>query len=209
MSPFGLEWVSAKYTKMLLEISLTRWKTNKKPYCLSPLLASSESGSTYHQQASEMFQGLESHSVLHVLHKSISLDHLPEKEVFSLLRKRPVFSPAILGKCQTQEVSSEGMESESSCQSEVSPGDDEGETKSVHPEVERDLILYHSFCGLKNFMECVAFHVPNKHNMTSYSDITRDLTPNEGASKKLQDGREHLTHIYPLTYRVEILEDIF
>lgn len=158
-----------------------------------------------------MFQGLESHSVLHVLHKSISLEQLPEKEVFSLLRKRPVFTPAVLGKCKAPGVTRGETEADSCLGSEVCLAENEDEKKDIHPEVERDVILYHSFCGLKNFMECVAFHVPNKLDILNSSNIPTDATTNENSvlSKKLQDGREHLTHVYPLTYRVEILEDIF
>lgn len=70
--------------KLAYQVQLVQWCTEKA----RPLLASSESGSTRHQRASEMFQGLESHSVLHVLHKSVNLAHLPEKEVFELLKKK-------------------------------------------------------------------------------------------------------------------------
>lgn len=126
-----------------------------------------------------MFQGLESHSVLRVLHKSISLAQLPEKEVFSLLRKRPVFSS--------------GSDSKDWDEEDIS-------SKTVHPEVERDLILYHSFCAIKSYMDCIF----NQECQTVSSPFN-----DSALLEKLSNGRQHLTNVFPLTYRVEILENIF
>lgn len=151
------------------------------------LLAFSEAGSTNHQQASEMFQGLESHSVLRVLHKSISLAQLPEKEVFDLLQKRPVFSSRSGSMEGGHDLSNEGQNS-----------------KCIHPEVERDLIIYHSFCAVKSFMDCVFNHASDTDFEKSSGSVE-----NSSLSVKLANGRQHLTKVFPLTYRVEILEDIF
>lgn len=134
-----------------------------------------------------MFQGLESHSVLRVLHKSISLAQLPEKEVFDLLQKRPVFS--------SRSDNTEGNKRD----------DDlfEGQS-SIHPEVERDLIIYHSFCAIRSFMDCV-------FNQGCDNECEKPSTSydNPALSLKLSNGRHHLTKVFPLTYRVEILENIF
>ena len=189
----------------------------------SPLLASSESGSTRHQQASEMFQGLESHSVLHVLHKSVSLAYLPEKEVFELLRKRPVFTPLESGK----ELQDEGEET-------VGKKEDEGgglskrlggkrENSEIHPEVQRDIFLYHSYCALKNFMEAVASSAEDFYGKALDKSLQSSTSVTSGDAElgveektyltqvenKLEAGKAHLAQVYPLTYRVEILENIF
>ena len=204
-----------------------------------PLLASSESGSTRHQQASEMFQGLESHSVLHVLHKSVSLAHLPEKEVFELLRKRPVFSP--LDANQTTSCLTEVEEDRSD---EPHPAEDVskknaekgGQDSEIHPEVQRDIFLYHSYCALRNFMEAVTSSVEETSVKDSLETVgesadeqtAKTLAPgrserpegNPGiapqqqsycgqVANKLNAGKQHLAQVYPLTYRVEILENIF
>lgn len=174
-----------------------------------------------------MFQGLESHSVLHVLHKSVSLAHLPEKEVFELLRKRPVFSP--LDANQTTSCNTEVQEeSLHKPQHDVSKDNAEkGERDSeIHPEVQRDIFLYHSYCALKNFMEAVTSSVEEtcvrdgleavresaekQTGKTLGPDpVSQQLSRCGQVANKLNAGKQHLAQVYPLTYRVEILEDIF
>ena len=180
----------------------------------SPLLASSESGSTRHQQASEMFQGLESHSVLHVLHKSVSLAYLPEKEVFELLRKRPVFTPLESGK----ELQDEGEETVGKKEDGGGGGlpkrlGGKGENSEIHPEVQRDIFLYHSYCALKNFMEAVASSAEDFYgkaldkNLQSSTSVTsgdaelgvEEKTYLTQVEKKLEAGKAHLAQVYPLT----------
>ena len=184
-----------------------------------------------------MFQGLESHSVLHVLHKSISLAHLPEKEVFELLRKRPVFTPL---KEDGNEPSGEGSE-ERLDEKKTEGGrekvskEDLDQNSEIHPEVQRDVFLYHSYCALRNFMEAVISSVetsgelsletkqvlgegksvePFNSGGSEYSDTnSEESCPEERycgqVRNKLDAGKYHLAHVYPLTYRVEILENIF
>lgn len=174
-----------------------------------------------------MFQGLESHSVLHVLHKSVSLAHLPEKEVFELLRKRPVFSP--LDASQTTSCNTEVQEeSVHKPQQDVSKDNAEkGERDSeIHPEVQRDIFLYHSYCALKNFMEAVTSSVEEtsvrdsleavRESAEEQTDktlgpdpVSQQLSHCGQVANKLNAGKQHLAQVYPLTYRVEILEDIF
>lgn len=199
-------------------------------FCCSPLLASSESGSTRHQQASEMFQGLESHSVLHVLHKSVNLAHLPEKEVFELLKKRPVFTPLEADK---EKRVSKSLKTEGSAPRQtVESSSEERQDSEIHPEVQRDIFLYHSYCALRNFMEAVTssleendskdyFETQSEKSPTKLStvvingtDASSDIGCEQGPSytqvaSKLKAGKAHLSQVYPLAYRVEILEDIF
>lgn len=207
----------------------------------SPLLASSESGSTRHQQASEMFQGLESHSVLHVLHKSVSLAHLPEKEVFELLRKRPVFSPLDANQtssCPTEVMEERLIEKEQAECEDASKEKTEkgGQDSEIHPEVQRDIFLYHSYCALRNFMEAITSSVEETSVRDSLETVgesadektARTLAPGRServdetpgiasqqqsscgqVANKLAAGKQHLAQVYPLTYRVEVLENIF
>ena len=185
-----------------------------------------------------MFQGLESHSVLHVLHKSVSLAHLPEKEVFELLRKRPVFSPLDANQtasCLT-EVEEERLDEPHPAEA-VSKENAEkgGQDLEIHPEVQRDIFLYHSYCALRNFMEAITSSVEEtsvKDNLETVGEsageqTAKTLAPgrsekegNRGIASqqqsycgqvvnKLNAGKQHLAQVYPLTYRVEILENIF
>ncbi|XP_048586399.1 zinc finger FYVE domain-containing protein 26-like isoform X2 [Nematostella vectensis] len=198
--------------KLAYQVQLVQWCLEKA----QPLLASAESGSTRHQQASQMFQGLESHSVLHVLDRSISLAHLPEKEVFSLLKKRPVFNPsstsadtsptaksnarvdtrgAVIGKVNIESIKECNV-----------PSGDGSESLALHPEVERDVVIYHSFCALRNFMESIT---QASSSLSRNSDQSYAINDWDAFLEKLREGRRHLSEVYPLTYRVEILEDIF
>lgn len=192
--------------------------------CYSPLLASSESGSTRHQQASEMFQGLESHSVLHVLHKSVNLAHLPEKEVFELLRKRPVFAPV--------DGDKEKKVNETLKTDDAPTPAEKGQDPEIHPEVQRDIFLYHSYCALRNFMEAITSSVEGNYHKDNFEtqpekshvklsdetghdfDVSSELTHQQSpyctqVANKLEAGKAHLAQVYPLTYRVEVLENIF
>ena len=177
-----------------------------------------------------MFQGLESHSVLHVLHKSVSLAHLPEKEVFELLRKRPVFSPldaSQTSNCST-EVEGERLDEQQQAEEDVSKENAEkGEQDAeIHPEVQRDLFLYHSYCALRNFMEAITSSVEETSVKDSLERVgesaddqtAKTLRPDAASqqqsycglvSNKLNAGKQHLAQVYPLTYRVEVLENIF
>jgi len=184
-----------------------------------------------------MFQGLESHSVLHVLHKSVSLAHLPEKEVFELLRKRPVFTPVDAGTSsgvwkEANEVRfDETLQAEGDVQREsLETFAQKGQDSEIHPEVQRDIFLYHSYCAIKNFMEAVTSSVEedsNKDNLeiqpdrnpTKLSTVTSKDASSEfvlqqepyctEVANKLEAGKAHLAQVFPLTYRVEVLENIF
>lgn len=181
-----------------------------------------------------MFQGLESHSVLHVLHKSVSLAHLPEKEVFELLRKRPVFTPQDAGKAPSfsiegnEERFDEAHQTKSDVPREsLQTFPTKGQDSEIHPEVQRDIFLYHSFCALRNFMEAVTSSVEEnyvKDNFETQDDkspVKLSTAARDDADAyqqrlyctqvaiKLEAGKTHLAQVYPLTYRVEVLENIF
>ena len=188
-----------------------------------------------------MFQGLESHSVLHVLHKSVSLAHLPEKEVFELLSKRPVFSPLDANQtssCPT-DVLEERLDEQGQTEGEDGSNENaekEGQDSEIHPEVQRDIFLYHSYCALRNFMEATTSSVEETNVKDSLETVGEsvdeqtaktlapgsneraDGTPGiasqqqsscEHVANKLTAGKQHLAQVYPLTYRVEVLENVF
>lgn len=121
----------------------------------------------------EMFQNLDSHSVLHVLHQSTNLSQLPENEVLEILRTRPVFLSG----------------SSSLSRATASPG------ISSDSEIRRDVALYHGFCALRAFLEMI---------VAGYGE-----NPGTDVATKIQESRDHVNSIYPITFRVEILENIF
>ena len=138
------------------------------------MLAANESSSTdERQKVYEMFQNLDSHSVLHVLHQSINLSQLPENEVLEILKTRPVFT----------------SESSSLSRATANPG------ISSDSEIRRDVALYHGFCALRAFLEMI---------VAGYGE-----NPGTDVATKIQESRDHVSSIYPITFRVEILENIF
>lgn len=122
-----------------------------------------------------MFQNLDSHSVLHVLHRSTNLSQLPENEVLQMLHTRPVFSSA------QQSPLAMGIHWEISSNSEA--------------EILRDSAVYHGFCALRGFLEIILA----THGAKSEIDVTT----------KINESCNHVNAIYPITFRVEVLENVF
>ena len=117
------------------------------------------------------------------------------------MRKRPVFSPLDSGK-ETQQTGGD-----------VPKGSLETQDAEIHPEVQRDIFLYNSYCALRNFMEAVTSSVEE-----SYSKEPENTPENLSSTQqlyctqvvnKLEAGKAHLAQVYPLPYRVEVLENIF
>ena len=126
-----------------------------------------------------MFQSLDSHSVLHVLHQSTNLSQLPESEVLNILQTRPVFS----------------SENSSGSKARIA-GDTNVDTSSAgEAEIQRDIALYHGFCSMRGFLEAI---LPGQND-----NVATDATG------KIQEACDHVNSIYPLTFRVEILENLF
>ena len=144
-----------------------------------PLIATSESPGEDHQKAYEIFQSLHSHSVLYVLHQSTNLSQLPELEVLEMLRTRPVFSST---PCATQHEKSSG---------------DSASAFDESAETQRDVALYHGFCALRSFMEAIMCSHNSEGN--TVSDVT----------KKIQEAQDHMNSIFLVTFRVEVLENVF
>ena len=124
-----------------------------------------------------MFQSLDSHSVLHVLHQSTNLAQLPKSEVLGILKTRPVFS------------------SERCLESQVETPSDIDDRISSDSEIQRDIALYHAFCAMCGFLEIILAGRDNN----SENDFTFNM----------HESRRHVGNIYPLTFRVEVLENMF
>ncbi|XP_028414314.1 zinc finger FYVE domain-containing protein 26-like isoform X2 [Dendronephthya gigantea] len=159
-------------TKLEYQLHLVKWCLDKA----TPLLAADESSSEEHQKVYEMFQSLDSHSVLHVLHQSTNLSQLPESEVLEILQTRPVFS------CEN----SSGSQAEIAADTNVETGE---------AEIQRDIALYHGFCSMRGFLEAI---MPGQ----AENECT-------DATAKIRESCDHVSSIYPITFRVEILENIF
>ena len=65
-------------------------------------------------------------------------------------------------------------------------------------ETQRDVALYHGFCALRSFMEAIMC----SHN-DSEGNIVSDVT------KKIQEAQDHMNSIFLVTFRVEVLENVF
>ena len=132
-------------------------------------------------QAIDLFEGFQSHSVLFVLHASTSLSGLDPEEVTDMLQHRPLFSVGSTSSVGRASTSSGGSVSSpfsrtfslpQSCSSSL--GSPAGVGHSRFPPVlsrstsvsaaatalslqqERDIAIYHSFCAVQDFMSILA-----------------------------------------------------
>ncbi|XP_077991490.1 zinc finger FYVE domain-containing protein 26-like [Glandiceps talaboti] len=207
--------------KLAYQVQLVQWCLQKA----QPIVTASDS-SSQHQRASHMFHGLENHSILYVLHKSLYLADLDEKLVLDILQERPVL-PAT-----HESKGDDGKEKKS-----VRFAPTEEEDKQLSIEQERDAIIYRSYCALKLVLDVMCFckQGPSGYDNNSVAvqlesptasklnSVSRESCENDTKSetqiftdiynnqvrKKLQAVRQHLAQLYPLTYRVETLENIF
>ena len=150
--------------------------------------------------------------MLRVLHRSTNLARLPEKEVFELLKKRPVFYTSV-------DSSSSFSTLDSSAQA-LETGNDDVPAESVctelHPEIQRDIVLYHSFLAMRYFMKAVTSSLsvdkgpsePDESHEKPKIDVDESSQGGE-VTRCIEEGLNHLNQVYPLTYRVEIIENIF
>ncbi|XP_070571338.1 zinc finger FYVE domain-containing protein 26-like isoform X2 [Ptychodera flava] len=213
--------------KLAYQVQLVQWCLQKA----QPLSTANEMSNTLHQRASHMFHGLESHSVLYVLHQSLYLADLDQKLVLDILSERPVL-PAV----HDVKGSEENKEKKSV---RFAPMQDNNKTRQLSIEQERDTMIYRSFCSLKLIMDVIhlckqdftktcthgrndVFHdqpearddpslcvdVSSRQDESQESNAPTQLY-NEEVNKRLDSVKQHLSQLYPLTYRVETLENIF
>ncbi|KAK7103379.1 hypothetical protein V1264_018289 [Littorina saxatilis] len=247
--------LTAGCKKLAYQLSLIKW-------CLErarPLLESSESATsqpTYGERATKLLHGLETHSVLFVLHRSTQLAALDSQEVLRLL----------------QNVARGSGDGEKKKQKSVHFHDDSqspGTKEPISAEQELDICIYRSYCAVKNVMDSIVFCYensdldlmnpirvkkvlkPKKYSAAVSIDTIANVSSSEGDEsstpsgersdkslgdrhflllqpasveepeasfeelyqrcvwQKIQQAREHLQHLYPLAYRVEIVENIF
>ncbi|XP_076441937.1 uncharacterized protein LOC143280973 isoform X2 [Babylonia areolata] len=246
--------LSAGCKKLAYQLSLIKWCMERA----RPLLESSESVSSqpsHGDRATRLLHGLETHSVLYVLHQSTQLAALNSQEVLHLL----------------QNVARGGGDGEKKKPKSVHFQDDSQSHESKEPitaEQEHDICIYRSYCAIKCVMDAMVFcfensdldlmnpvriknilkprHLSRAISIETFANVSssegeESSTPSSGAPDKsseegkgqtsevacevtgtsfketyhrqvwqrIQQAREHLQHLYPLAYRVEILENIF
>ena len=185
-----------------------------------PCFTSSTSKSLHPaQKAGDVFKGLETHSTLYVLHHFTPLATLDPKKVVEILKLRPhppVLSPLVSIPPQFMTPAKASTE----------------HTKvSLKPEQERDIVIFYSFLALKEVMEGLWCAIQLTHGtlpeealgrrgMPSEPRVARrlDMSGEEGRSEQVYQelvqerfhrAKEYLSELYPLHYRLEVLEDIF
>ena len=169
------------------------------------------------QKAGDVFKGLETHSTLYVLHHFTPLATLDPKEVVEILKLRPhppVFSPLV-------SIPPQFM-------TPIKPTAEHVRV-SLKPEQERDIAVFYSFLALKEVMDGLWYAIQLSHGLTDETcgkealvepRVARRLDMFEGEDRSeqlyqelVQDrfhrAKEYLSDLYPLHYRLEILEDIF
>ncbi|KAK7502719.1 hypothetical protein BaRGS_00005969, partial [Batillaria attramentaria] len=214
-----------------------------------PLLENSDlptSPSTHDDRATRLLHGLETHSVLFVLHRSTRLAALDSQEVLQLLQN-VARDPEEKKAKKTVRFQDEKQQQDTS--------------EPISAEQEHDICIYRSYCAIKNIMEAILFCYENSNldlmnpismkavlkprhlskafscDTLSSSEGDESSSPSGGRSEegvapklsatnlaagmsfqevyrrrvwqRIQQAREHLQHLYPLTYRVEVLENIF
>ncbi|XP_064623470.1 zinc finger FYVE domain-containing protein 26-like isoform X2 [Lineus longissimus] len=201
--------------KLLYQVDLVQWCLEKA----KPLLIASGASMTHHDRATEMFQGLEAHSVLYVLHQSTQLSTLDMEEVLEILHKRPVLMDECSSKVQTKPKTVRF--------SEKSDSPEKLQKVFISIEQERDIAIYRSYCALKHFMDAMYFCADSSNFMPRKQSVLNnhgnDLeSQGQGESgndfqhiydmfvtRKLIAGKEQVSKLHPLSYRVETLENIF
>ncbi|PIK34338.1 hypothetical protein BSL78_28835, partial [Apostichopus japonicus] len=170
-------------------------------WCLEtvrPLLPSPGQQVLLKSRASRMFQDLDSHSILSMLHRLTGLGQLDQDVVLKLLKQRPEIKDGAT-KTDTKKTKS------------VRFADDK-DVDQLPLEQERDVVIYSSFLISKYFLEAIlagVFHGPKLS-----SEETDDSKQTEAESGQFLDEcltkvESGMAALYPLSYRVEILENLF
>ena len=154
--------------RLAYQVHLVEWCLQKVQLTL-PLPGSGIS-LTQLTKASEMFQGLESHSVLYVLHHSTPLGQLDPEEVVEVLGTSPYIASHLpaMGAGQTPPLlspfgtplrhrsrASSPDTLLSASQLLTPPPVPPLSERSLKPTQERDISLYHAFCAIKAVADAV------------------------------------------------------
>ncbi|XP_019625924.1 PREDICTED: zinc finger FYVE domain-containing protein 26-like [Branchiostoma belcheri] len=191
------------------QVQLVQWCLDKT----RPLVIESGAPITHHDRASQLFQGLESHSVLFMLHQATSLASLNQQEVLDLLHKQPSLP--------TGENSSKKIV-------RFAPVDDDSAediSLSEGPQSlqqQRDISIYRGYCAIRCFMDAILHGQDlgmkarasssvsaGSHNSNTQPAAQMEEMYAKHVTKNLEVGKDHLSQIQPLTFRAEVLENIF
>lgn len=238
--------LAAGCNRLAYQLSLIKWCVERA----RPLLENLDlptSPATHDDRATRLLHGLETHSVLFVLHRSTRLAALDSQEVLQLLQNVARGNAGMEKRPKTVRFQDDRQHHEA--------------TEPVSTEQEHDICIYRSYCAVKNIMEAILFCYensnldlmnpismkvvlkPNKLSKVFSSDVVSSSEGDESSSpgskscgeglgqkstvssvggassfqevyrrrvwQRIQQAREHLQHLYPLTYRVEVLENIF
>ena len=176
--------------------------------------------------------------MLYVLHASTSLADLDPQEVVEMLKRRPLLAVTATSSSPTKvyghlvPASPTKIVSTSPLKAAVTAAGSSrvlarsssltALTSAISTEQERDLAVFYSFCAVKEFMSVLGLGL-DPHAVPADTlalllkyqiDIQRcsQMKPAEleaAMSQRLARAKEFLTLVYPLNYRLEVLEDIF
>ncbi|KAL4238418.1 hypothetical protein ACF0H5_003126 [Mactra antiquata] len=124
--------------KLAYQIDLIQWCLDKA----KPLLTEDTGGPEF-QRASDLFKGLETHSVLYVLQNSTKLHSLDEQEVLNLLQKVPLQGQSDLDKEQKKTKTVRFV------------GDVSKPVTSL--DQRKDMAIFMGYCILKQIMDAILF----------------------------------------------------
>ena len=164
----------------------------------------------------QMFEGLESHSVLYVLNRCISMSCLASDDVIELLRKSPLAVTPSLSPAYSRASPSSSTPSTPDIYSHSRPprrslSRSVSTTGPNSSEQERDVSIFRSFCAVRYVVDALLFANRKQKGdedaaaaaAASDNDYSVNVTTN------LKNARNALSHVVPLAYRVEVLENIF
>ncbi|KAK3093553.1 hypothetical protein FSP39_017239 [Pinctada imbricata] len=211
--------VESGCSKLAYQIDLIQWCLEKTKPLLSPLDSTAQ---THQQRAAVMFHFLENHSVLYVLHQSTRIGALDQGEVLKLLRKSPQSEKQEEKKPKSVRFAVDGEQKDPSC--------------DIHIEQHRDISIFSGYCAIKLVMEAIYYCAENTNDSLMnpvqrryrYSTKRRNSVSSKSKSssgsfngdnfqeeykkniiEKLKLAKEYLSRLQPLTYRVEVLENLF
>ena len=190
------------------------------PLCRPLMLGSSSSSSN--TTFSELFDGLQGHSVLYVLYRCTPLAALAPDDVVELLRKRPLSTP-VPSPALSQASPGSGPSTPSLVDDGLKSVAENYSIKQLRrsssaastSEQERDVSLYQGFyamhCAVDAITSSLQLMVEPGKIMNQSQLITQCGTTcyKETVLCNLKKSKEILSQVQPLTYRVELLENIF
>jgi zinc finger FYVE domain-containing protein 26 len=200
--------------KLAHQTQLVQWCLDKtRPLMLGS--SSSCSNTTFN----ELFDGLEGHSVLYVLHRCTPLAALAPDDVVELLRKRPLStgpSPALSRASpgsgpSTPSLIDDGLKSLSDNLSLKQLRRSSSAVSTA--EQERDVSLYQGFyamhCSLVAITSSLLVELGKAIDQSKLTTQCDKISYQETVLSNFKKSKEILSQVKPLTYRVELLENIF